>query len=248
LERAVFEGDLGAANVVELPLPLPPCEPDDRPFEARRHLLFVGSTHPPNVDAVEHLVHKLLPAIRRRLTGVELCIVGDVCEAVRKLGSSDGVRWIGHVKSLEGWLGQARVFVAPLRYGAGIKGKLLLAMGSGLPLVTTPVGAEGLGLEHRASALVAENDDEFVAEVGNLYTDAELWGRVRAGALQRAGVVASGQLFDRALSDFLSRLEAAAGKRRATGGLAAGRSVAISTREGAPAAGREIASAGIVGP
>ena len=77
----------------------------------------------------------------------------------------------------------ARVFVAPLRYGAGMKGKIGQAMSLGLPVVTTSIGAEGMLLNDGAHALIADSAGEFAAAVVRLYRDKSLWYALRARAL-----------------------------------------------------------------
>jgi glycosyltransferase involved in cell wall biosynthesis len=90
--------------------------------------------------------------------------------------SVDVVGWLEHLEPI---YEECRVFVAPLRYGAGMKGKVADSMARGMPVVTTTVGAEGMGLNEGADLLVADTADEFAAAVVRLYTDGVLWERVR---------------------------------------------------------------------
>jgi len=146
------------------------------PFAARRDLLFVGGfQHPPNQDAVAYFVGQVLPLIRPRLPGVRLVVVGpDVPAAVQGLAAPDVVI-AGHVPEIEPVFDRSRVLVAPLRYGAGLKGKIGQSLAYGLPLVTTSVGAEGMDLVDGRHALIADAPAAFADAVVRLYGDAALW-------------------------------------------------------------------------
>ena len=75
------------------------------------------------------------------------------------------------------YLDKCRVSVAPLRFGAGMKGKIGEALASGLPVVTTSIGAEGVGLINGEHALIANDSEEFAGAVVRLYQDRFLWGK-----------------------------------------------------------------------
>jgi len=189
-----------------LPLPAVSLPPDARPFEERNGLLFVGSTHPPNVDAIRYFLSEVWPLVRAGAGDVTLRIVGDVCGRIADLGGQPGVELVGHLPDLVAALGHARVFVAPLRYGAGIKGKVLTAMNAGVPVVTSTVGAEGIGLVHSRSALIADDAPEFARCVVELYGNTALWDQVRLEALRLALERFSSKPFERAVEGFMSRL------------------------------------------
>jgi glycosyltransferase involved in cell wall biosynthesis len=176
------------------------------PFARRRDLLFLGSTHPPNVDAVTYFVEQILPLVRDRLGDVSLLVVGDVCRDVRSLAGRPGVELVGHTDRLEEWLARARVFVAPLRYGAGVKGKILTAMSAGLPVVTTIMGAEGIGLVDGRSALIADGSEDLARRVAELYSDPVLWTALRSGARERIQEGHSQDAFRRAVSVLVETL------------------------------------------
>jgi glycosyltransferase involved in cell wall biosynthesis len=124
----------------------------------------------------------VLPRLRGRVADARLTVAGEVGRLIDRRAGED-VRILGHVPSLLPLYEQARVFVAPLRYGAGLKGKILEALGRGIPLVTTSIGAEGIGLEHGVTAMIADDDNAFAEAVARLYNDRELWKRLRANAL-----------------------------------------------------------------
>lgn len=205
VEKEVLEREFGVESVQLIPLPPPRVRAATTGFHERHHLLFVGSDHPPNVDAVEHFARHGLGELRRELGGLELWVAGDVCQALRSVRTVPGLRLLGHVPDLEPLLSVARLFVSPLRYGAGIKGKLLLALAAGLPLVTTEVGAEGLPLRDGLDALVTGGDG-FTAAVKRLYSDSAAWNEIRAGGLRLFAQIGSRAGFTAAVQSFTSRL------------------------------------------
>jgi glycosyltransferase involved in cell wall biosynthesis len=154
------------------------------PFEDRSGLLFVaGFGHPPNVDAAVWFVREVLPLVRERLAGVEVALVGSrPPEQVREL-AGDGVVVTRRIsdEELGRRYGSARVVVAPLRYGAGLKGKIVEAMSFGVPVVTTPLGAEGLD-DIEEYLRIASGARAFADAVVETYADRELWSRIAASS------------------------------------------------------------------
>jgi glycosyltransferase involved in cell wall biosynthesis len=153
------------------------------PVSEPRHrsgILFVaGFDRPPNVDAAKWLVREILPLVRGR-TGekVRLLLVGsNPTDDVKQFAAED-IEVTGYVtdEQLLAFYGSARVAIVPLRMGAGMKGKVIEALQYGVPLVTTPVGAQGLdGLE---SVVTVSNDEAVLArEVSTLLQDDEAWLR-----------------------------------------------------------------------
>jgi len=98
-------------------------------------------------------------------------------DRVKTLASSS-IRPLGFVPDPEAVFERSRVFVAPLRYGAGMKGKVGHSMSCGLPVVTTAIGAEGLDLVDGEHVLIAERPDDFARAVVRAYSDARLWKRL----------------------------------------------------------------------
>jgi glycosyltransferase involved in cell wall biosynthesis len=145
------EVDVIHAQHPEIPcVVLPPYMYDTstpRPRRQRSDLLFVGSeAHPPNVDGLRWFVAEVLPLVWKALPTIRLHVVGMSTTGPVAGLASDRVIIEGRVSQarLEDLLAQCRVSVAPLRYGAGVKGKIVEAMFHGLPIVTTSAGAEGL--------------------------------------------------------------------------------------------------------
>jgi GT2 family glycosyltransferase/glycosyltransferase involved in cell wall biosynthesis len=150
-----------------------------KPFGDREDLLFIGNlAHRPNDDAVLFFMDAVYPHLRHKLPNVRLDIIGDNPSAAAAAYNSEDVRIRGYVPDVEPYLRDRRVFIAPLRFGAGIKGKVGEAMAYGIPVVTTSIGAEGFGLTHGFDVMIADDPAAFAAAVEQLYSQKELWERV----------------------------------------------------------------------
>jgi GT2 family glycosyltransferase len=153
------------------------------PFEGREHLLFVGNfLHRPNADGVRFFIEEVLPLVRESLHGEELLLVGDNAPAEFASREAEGVRLLGYVPDVDPLFARARVFVAPVRFGAGVKGKIGEALAYAVPVVTTGIGAEGMSLRDGEEALIADTAEEFARAVVRLYQDGELWRRLSSNA------------------------------------------------------------------
>jgi glycosyltransferase involved in cell wall biosynthesis len=179
---------------------------DPAGFDARGGLVFVGNfAHAPNVDAVRWLCADVLPRVRRRLPEVGLTVVGaSPPEEVRAL-AGQGVTVTGHVPEVAPYLDAARVSVAPLRYGAGMKGKIGEALGRGLPVVTTSIGAEGMGLVHGEHALVADDPAALAEALVQALTDGALWARLSGAGRAHVEARYGRAVVGRALAELLGR-------------------------------------------
>jgi GT2 family glycosyltransferase/glycosyltransferase involved in cell wall biosynthesis len=144
--------------------------------EDRSGLLFVGGfEHPPNADAVMNLVQNVMPRVWRSLPEVGLTVVGaDPPPAVLELASSR-VDVRGWVEELEPLMNQSMAMVAPLRYGAGMKGKVTQSLAVGLPVVTTTIGAEGLEVEDGRDLSVADEPVQLAERIVALHSDPRRW-------------------------------------------------------------------------
>jgi glycosyltransferase involved in cell wall biosynthesis len=160
------------------------CVDTVKPLTGRKNLLFVGHyAHNPNEDAVSYFVKEIFPLIRQDIPGVVFYMVGShMTETVQALASQDIVA-VGYVPDLIPYLEGCRLFVAPLRYGAGIKGKIAQSMGFGLPVITTSIGAEGMGLIDGKHVLIADSPTAFAKAVVRLYRDDPLWEDMSRNAL-----------------------------------------------------------------
>lgn len=145
-------------------------------YDARRDLCFLGGyRHPPNVDAMLWFVGEVLPLIHAVRPELRLVIAGANPTAEVLDLACDRVVVTGMVADLAEVFDSARIFVCPLRVGAGAKGKVMSAMAHGLPIVSTPVGVEGAGLTEGEHVLVAQEAATFARTVLRLYDDPALW-------------------------------------------------------------------------
>lgn len=159
------------------PVALPPA-PDGA-------LMFLGNFgHPPNTDAVSYWVDELASRVAERVgDATPLRVVGAGTDG---LPSSEALDVVGWVPELATEFARTRVFVAPLRYGAGTKGKLVETMAHGVPVVTTTAGAEGFPQEVVAAMLVADDPDEFADHVATLASDDAVWAEQRRRVIDAA--------------------------------------------------------------
>ncbi|MBK1641619.1 hypothetical protein CKO12_06970 [Chromatium okenii] len=155
-------------------------------FVPRSGLIFVGGfRHPPNIDAMQWFCAEIWPLLRRERPTLELFIVGSHLVPEVAALAGNGVQVLGFVEDIAPIFARVRLSIAPLRYGAGQKGKVVTSLGYGVPAVLTPVAAEGLGLGADEGALVAEKPADFAAAVMRLHEDETLWQRLSAGGLAR---------------------------------------------------------------
>jgi GT2 family glycosyltransferase/glycosyltransferase involved in cell wall biosynthesis len=151
-------------------------------FDERQGILFLGNfSHTPNRDAVQFFVREVLPLVRESLNDTKLFIVGDNAPPEVAAFASPEIWMLGYVPDIEPLLASARVMVAPLRFGAGVKGKIGESLAHGLPVVTTTIGAEGMGLVDGEHALMADDARAFADATLRAYTDATLWQKLSDG-------------------------------------------------------------------
>lgn len=130
-------------------------------------LLFVGSfQHPPNVDGLRFLVREVLPGLRAARPGIELEVVGShPTVEVEALCRETGVRLLGMVPEIRDVLSRYALFVAPIFTGSGVRVKLLEAFAAGIPVLTTPLGAEGLEVSDGRELVLARDARGFISAI-----------------------------------------------------------------------------------
>jgi O-antigen biosynthesis protein len=175
-DRAEILRELPDARVAVVPL-IHELQDTVPGFHERRRnsLLFVGGfAHPPNADAVLFFCREVLPLVKRVLPDVRVTIVGDNPPKVITELERDDVVIAGWVPELSSLLNSHCVSIAPLRFGAGMKGKIAEALAAGLPVVTTSIGAEGMELENGETAMIADSPEAFADAVVRLCSDPHL--------------------------------------------------------------------------
>ena len=147
-------------------------------FEEREHFIFIGNFfHKPNVDAVLTLKNKVWTAIRKQLPKAEIHIYGAyVNQQIQELhNKKEGFIVKGFAEDANEVIENAKVVLAPLNYGAGIKGKLTEAMLCGTPSVTTTIGVEGMAGDFPWNGFVADDFSNFALKSAELYTNKPVW-------------------------------------------------------------------------
>ncbi|WP_192350921.1 glycosyltransferase [Algoriphagus sp. Y33] len=174
-EKKILE-DLGVKKVAVIPNIHETHQHNNFPgFFPREGLLFIGSYHhPPNVDAVKWLIEEIMPIVWKKFR-ISVTLLGDAPDKEVKALESELVKVPGYVKDVEPYFTSHRFFVAPLRYGAGMKGKIGQSLAYKLPIVTTSIGAEGIGLTHGLDVLIANDKESFAQQIINAYEDEKLW-------------------------------------------------------------------------
>lgn len=210
-ELYTIRAEIPDAPLCVLPLILREVPGCRNHFGERRDLVFIGGfRHQPNIDAVQYFVREVFPLVRNRLPDVRFHIVGShPTTDVKALAKTEGVFVHGFVQDLDPILDDIKVAVAPLRFGAGIKGKIGKYLSYGVPTVATPIAVEGMGLRDGRDILVADTPARFADAIAQAYTDGALWEH-----LSSAGVVFSRDNFS---SDAAVRRVAAVVKSLADG-------------------------------
>lgn len=175
-EREILARELPERLVFVIPIIREIEKRSSVPFNDRHGIAFVGGfNHLPNRDAVQWFCHAIWPTIERRLPSVDFRIFGsNMTSEIRQL-EAGGIKPIGFVRELDSILEGTRLTVAPLRYGAGQKGKIVQSLAAGIPCVTTSVGAEGMGLTAGKDIVIADTPGDFADAVARTYCDPELW-------------------------------------------------------------------------
>jgi glycosyltransferase involved in cell wall biosynthesis len=176
VERDILDKERPEAKVALFPW-VSSVLPPSVPLSSRDSILFVGGfRHAPNADGLRWFLDAIWPRVRAQVRQAKFNIVGpDAPEDIRNWHGRDGVSVLGWVENLDPQLNRARVSVAPLRFGAGLKGKVVLALSRGLPVVCTSIASEGMGLRSGVDVLVADDPEEFARAIVTLLNDETAW-------------------------------------------------------------------------
>jgi len=156
-------------------------------FEERQHFITIGNfLHEPNYNSVLYLKETIWPLIRQQLPKADLKIYGAYAsQKVNDLhNKKEGFLIKGFAKEVNQVMQNAKVCLAPLRFGAGLKGKLIDAMQNGTPCVTTTIGAEGMFGNFQPSGFIEDNPQQFAEKTVELYTNETLWKEKQQNGFQ----------------------------------------------------------------
>jgi GT2 family glycosyltransferase/glycosyltransferase involved in cell wall biosynthesis len=167
------------SNIVEVP-------GSNTPFGLRRDFLFIGSfQHTPNIDAVIFFLEKIYPLVRERLRDAKFYIIGDKAPPEVVALATENVIVTGLQRDVGPFFESVKLSVAPLRFGAGVKGKINQSIAFGVPVVATSLAVEGMELTNHQDILVADDPEDFARALIELYESEELWNRLSENGIKK---------------------------------------------------------------
>ena len=182
---------IDASLLYYLPLLLEPVSKDSiqkwLPFEERKDFIIIGNfLHEPNWNSVQYLKETIWPLIRIEIPEANLLVYGAYpSQKVLQLHEpKQGFHVMGRAENAHEVVSKARVVLAPLRFGAGIKGKLLEAMQCGTPSITTSIGAESMFGDLPWNGFITDNSQDFASKAVFLYQDKTTWIQAQKNGIQ----------------------------------------------------------------
>jgi GT2 family glycosyltransferase len=161
-------------------------------FALRRDWLFIGGfQHRPNIDAVLFFMEKIYPMVSKRLHDAKFYIIGDNAPPEIVALASERIIVAGLQRDVRPFFDSIKVSVAPLRFGAGVKGKINQSMAFGVPVIATSVAVEGTELRDREEILVADEPADFANALVELYESEDLWKRLSENGIRKTRAVYS---------------------------------------------------------
>jgi glycosyltransferase involved in cell wall biosynthesis len=182
---------IDASLLYYLPLLLEPVSKDEiqkwMPFEERKDFIIIGNfLHEPNWNSVQYLKETIWPWIRKEIPEANLLVYGAYpSQKVLQLHQpKEGFHIIGRAENAQEVVSKARIVLAPLRFGAGIKGKLLESMQCGTPSITTSIGAESMFGDLPWNGFITDNPEDFASKAVSLYQDKTTWINAQKNGIQ----------------------------------------------------------------
>ncbi len=183
VERDLLAAAMPSSLVVHMPLAREP-KPPRQGFAERSGIGFIGGfAHAPNVDAVRYFLDDIWPLVQEKLPGCVLSIVGADAPDGLAAGSSN-VDVLGHLQDIDPWFESLRVTVAPLRYGAGAKGKVASSLARGVPCIATSLASEGMTLAEHEAISVQDSPADFATAIVDIYTHEASWQKLSLAGLE----------------------------------------------------------------
>ena len=154
-------------------------------FDSRAGVLFIGGyNHKPNVDAVKWLCNEIMPLVWQQQPELNVTLLGSNPTAEIQSLANNRITVTGYIKDVTPYFLSHKLFVSPLRYGAGMKGKIGQSLEYSLPVVSTAIGAEGMNLVAERDILEANNTRDFAAQILCLDRDARLWQKLSSNSVR----------------------------------------------------------------
>ena len=167
------------SNIVEIP-------GSSTPFALRRDWLFIGGfKHTPNIDAVLFFVQKIYPLVSEHLRDAKFYIIGDKAPPEVVALATETIIVAGLQTDVRPFFDSVKLSVAPLRFGAGVKGKINQSMAFGVPVVATSLAVEGMALKNGDDILVADEPEDFARAMVELYESEDLWNRISENGIKK---------------------------------------------------------------
>jgi len=186
------------SNIVDVP-------GSTTPFSLRRDFLFIGSfLHPPNTDAVVYFMREIYPLVQPRLPEANFYIIGDKAPPEVIAFATEKVIVAGMQPDVRPYFESVKLSIAPLRWGAGVKGKVNQSMAFGVPVVGTSIAVEGMSLTNREQILVADTPQDFADALVEVYESEELWERISKSGIEKTKADYSIETATKQLSRLLS--------------------------------------------
>lgn len=155
-------------------------------FNERKDICFIGSyNHKPNVDAAIWLIDEIMPLVWNINPKIKLFLLGNNPNERMLKYQNERIIVTGFIEDVSPYFLQCRIFVAPLRYGAGMKGKIGQSLTYALPIITTDIGIEGMSLTHNQNVLVANDAETFSKYILDLYNNELLWNKISDSSKQQ---------------------------------------------------------------
>jgi glycosyltransferase involved in cell wall biosynthesis len=178
LEQQWLESEAPGSRILHIPL-MRDCPGRQNEFEEREGICFVGSyLHTPNVDAVKYFLDSIWPAVREKLPLCKFYIVGSNLPDEIASRTDPNVEMVGHVPDLRSFFERMRLSVAPLRFGAGAKGKVVSSLANGLPCIASNMATEGMNLKDNLHLAIENTPEGFADRIVRIYNDKDFWNRL----------------------------------------------------------------------
>ena len=181
----IFSETTGLVNPMKCPWVVKDSKLQGLEFEERKGIAFLGGfNHPPNFECMKWFVSDIMPLFNGE---VELSIYGSSLTEDMKLKlKHKNVKCVGFIDDVEEVYTKHLVFIAPLLSGAGIKGKVIGALRSGIPTVLSPIAAEGTYLRDKNDCLIAKTNQEWTSSILDLMNDKSLWDKISSNSINYA--------------------------------------------------------------
>lgn len=154
-------------------------------FFEREGIIFIGSfRHHPNVDGMSYFYESIYPILKPKLPDVKITIIGSDPPEWLKRASTEYLIVTDYIQDIAPYFNHCRLSIAPLRYGAGVKGKVLLSLGYGVPVVASSIAAEGIPVANGIDMLIADTPESFSEAIVELYHNESLWAQMSANGLE----------------------------------------------------------------